>query len=265
MTTVLFPTDFSKNAEGVIEFVLGQFKEDEIKPILYHSIEPPKAHGGAFVSIEKEMTKIALEQMDKAVKNVKKFFKGEVEGLCRAGFMEDNINAAMQANQAKLCVMCSKGESNIAAKVFGSKAELCLKKSQYPIWILPTTYPPSIKNISFAAERGYLNGKMFLEQFLQLFKEDVTLCKIQVITDPKEIEDHYREEEILGKEVKLHQVHSDSVIHGIDQWITDSGNVDTLIINTYHTKWYNFLLNHSTTQKLAASLKVPFLSLPNLK
>lgn len=265
MITILFPTDFSKNAEKVIEFVLGQLKEN-VTPIIYHSIEPPKAHGGAFVSIEKEMTKIALEQMEETVTKVKQFFKGEVKGICRAGFMEDNLNAAMQANHAKLCIMCSKGESDLASKVFGSKAELCLKKTNYPMWILPTDFPKEIKNLTFAAEKGYLQGRLFLEMFTQMFNHEIVLNKLQIITKNTIVEENYRMEEMHGKDVELKQVEAESVMSGIDSWMNDnSGEIDTLILNTYHTKWYDFLLNHSTTQKLAAALKVPFLSLPDLK
>lgn len=266
MQTILFPTDFSKNASKIIKYVLEHFDSAKIKAVIYHSIEPPRASGGAFVSIERQMTEIALEQMEKCIQEVKTYFTGELDGICRAGFMDDNINAAMKAQGAKLCVMCSKGESDMASKVFGSNAEHCLRKAQYPIWVLPTEVPTRINKFIYAAEDGYLNGKTFLEEFMGIFhKEDIELAKLRVITTPEQANEVIREEQLNGKVIALYTKHSAKAIQGINEWVDEHKEIDTIILNTYHTRWYDGLLNNSTTQKLAASLKIPILSLPNLK
>lgn len=266
MTPILFPTDFSNNASKVIKYVLQHLDSSKVRAVIYHSIEPPRASGGAFVSIERQMTEIALEQMDACIKDVKSYYKGDLEGLCRAGFMDDNINAAMKAQGAKLCVMCSKGESDVESKVFGSNAEHCLRKAQYPIWVLPTELPTRINKLIYATEDGYLNGKVFLEEFIGLFhREDVELAKLRVLTSPEQANETIREESLGGNIVGLYTKHSDKAIKGINEWVEEHKETDIIILNTYHTKWYDALLNNSTTQKLAASLKISILSLPNLK
>lgn len=266
MTTILFPTDFSSNAERTIRYVLDQLNHEKIKAVIYHSIEPPKSAGGSLVNIERQMTEIAVEQMDTSVNNLKKEYSISIEGVCRAGFMDDNLNDAMKANHAKLCIMCSKGESDIASKVFGSNAEHCLKKSMYPIWVLPTELPERMEDFVLATEDGYLHGTVFLELFFGLLKSDgFNLSKLKVVTNAEEANTTYRQEQFMGKEIELNTVHEQKALNGINQWLETHPEVDTLILNSKHKKWYDFLLNNSTTQKLAASLNFPLLSLPNLK
>lgn len=265
MFKILFPTDFSKNAQNTIDHFCSWFNPEKVEIVIFHSIIPPKSVGGAFVSIEREMAKIAQEDMGREMTRLKGKFSHNIEGLCRAGFLQDCLDIAIRKMEADLTIMCSKGESNVESKIFGSNAEHCLRKASYPIFVSPTELPDKLAHLTYATEDGYLNGKSFLTEFFNTLGADkLRLDKLCICSSQEDFDKEYRKEEFMGKELKLYLHQNTSAIAGIEEWI-ELNETDAIILNSHHKKWYDYLLNNSTTKKLAAALKVPILSLPNLK
>jgi len=265
MFKIIFPTDFSQNAKNTLDHFCGWFDPKKVEIVVFHSIVPPKSVGGAFVSIEREMAKIAQEEMDKETARLKGKFEHNIEGLCRAGFLQDCLDIVIRKMEADLTIMCSKGESNVESKIFGSNAEHCLRKANYPIFVSPTSLPEKMEHLTFATEDGYLQGKSFLTRFLNALDADMlVLDKLRIVSQEKEMNQNYRTEVFMNKELKLHLHENKSAIEGIESWI-DINKPDAIILNSHHKSWYDYLLNNSATKKLAATLNVPILSLPNLK
>ncbi len=244
----------------------GWFDPTKVEIVIFHAIIPPKSVGGAFVSIEREMAKIAQEEMNKEIDRLKSKFSHQIEGLCRAGFLQDCLDIAIRKMDADITIMCSKGESDVESKIFGSNAEHCLRRASYPIFVSPTALPDRMEHLIYATEDGYLQGRTFLTAFFEVLgAENLTLDKLRIVSNSADLEKTYRAEEFLGKELKLHLHEDKSAIDGIDYWLELNQQMDAIILNSHHKKWYDYLLNNSTTKKLAAAIKLPILSLPNLK
>ncbi|MDB4347093.1 universal stress protein [Bacteroidia bacterium] len=266
MFKILFPTDFSQNARNTIDHFCGWFDPTKVEIVIFHAIIPPKSVGGAFVSIEREMAKIAQEEMNKEIDRLKSKFSHQIEGLCRAGFLQDCLDIAIRKMDADITIMCSKGESDVESKIFGSNAEHCLRRASYPIFVSPTALPDRMEHLIYATEDGYLQGRTFLTAFFEVLgAENLTLDKLRIVSNSADLEKTYRAEEFLGKELKLHLHEDKSAIDGIEYWLELNQQMDAIILNSHHKKWYDYLLNNSTTKKLAAAIKLPILSLPNLK
>ena len=266
MFKILFPTDFSLNAQKTLDHFCGWFANNkDVEIVIFHAIVPPKSVGGGFVSIATQMAKIAQQEMDAEVKRATGKFDLNIEGLCRAGFLQDCLDIAVKKMDADLTIMCSKGESDIESKVFGSNAEHCLRVANYPILVCPTVLPGKLQKLLYATEDGFLHGKLFLAKFIELFDESqVELQKLCVVKTEEELTKQFDQLEFMGKPVKLNVTFNKSALHGIEEWIEEHP-ADAIVINSKHKKWYDYLLNNSTTKKLAASIKLPILSLPNME
>ena len=82
MFKILFPTDFSLNAQNTLDHFCGWFANNkEVEIVIFHAIVPPKSVGGGFVSIADQMAKIAQQEMARELKRAKAkqiYYKGRV-------------------------------------------------------------------------------------------------------------------------------------------------------------------------------------------
>ena len=133
--------------------------------LLFH----PKVCGGAFVSIEREMAKIAQEEMNKEIDRLKSKFSHQIEGLCRAGFLQDCLDIAIRKMDADITIMCSKGESDVESKYIWIECRaIACGRASYPIFVSPTALPDRMEHLIYATEDGYLQGRTFLTAFFEV-------------------------------------------------------------------------------------------------
>ncbi len=209
MLKILLPTDFSKNAQRTADYFSQWFRPDAVEITLFNAIVPPRSSGGAFINIQSQLSQIAQQEMDKEVKRLSGVTQAKVDGICRIGYLEDTLDVAFKTLKADMAIMCTKGESNLASRLFGSNAEHCLRKLSYPVWVVPTQLPNDISHFVYSAAHQYLEGKSFLERFLSASaSEDLHLEKLCIIQDMDSYnkEDNIdRSEDFMEKKVPLNR------------------------------------------------------------
>jgi nucleotide-binding universal stress UspA family protein len=142
---VLFCTDFSQNADYAFEFAYGTAKRDGAILYILHVIpeNPHRALVEAFVTREE------LERIEKNIKEdldskysehyVKKIENGiEFEIVTKCGREDEEIIKFAKEQNADLIVMGTHGRTGIGHVFFGSVTEKVLRRSPFPVFIIPS-------------------------------------------------------------------------------------------------------------------------------
>ena len=142
--TVLFCTDFSKNADYAFEFAFGIAKRDEGLLYILHVI-PENPHR---TLVDASATGEDLERLEESIKEdldnryrehyAKKIENGiKFEIATKSGGKDEEIIKFAKEHKADLIVMGTHGRTGIGHVLFGSVAERVLRRSRFPVFIIP--------------------------------------------------------------------------------------------------------------------------------
>jgi len=141
---VVFCTDFSENADYAFEFAYGIAKRDEGLVYILHVI-PENPHQ-AFA--ESCVSKETVEKIHKGLKenldnNYKEHYMKRIENrvpfeiITKSGREDDEIIKFARQEKADIIVMGTHGRTGIEHVLFGSVAEKVLRRSPFPVFIIP--------------------------------------------------------------------------------------------------------------------------------
>ncbi|MBW2116070.1 MAG: universal stress protein [Deltaproteobacteria bacterium] len=141
---VLFCTDFSENSDYAFEFAYGVAKRDEGLLYILHVIpkNPQRAYIENAVSEEilKEVQKNLQEDLDnnyqeRYVDKIENGIKYEI--VARSGREDEEIIEFAKKENVDIIVMGTHGRTGIEHVFFGSVAEKVLRRSPFPIFVIP--------------------------------------------------------------------------------------------------------------------------------
>ena len=141
---VLFCTDFSENSDYAFEFASGIAKRDKGLLYILHVIpaNPQIEYIESVVSEEtlKEVQKNIQEDLDNNHKEryLKKVEYGiRYEIITRSGREDEEIIEFAKKENVDIIVMGTHGRTGIEHVFFGSVAEKVLRRSPFPIFVIP--------------------------------------------------------------------------------------------------------------------------------
>ena len=141
---VLFCTDFSENSDYAFDFAYGIAKRDEGLLYVLH-VRPANPHQ-AFVEnavgeeILEEVQKNIQEDLDNNYKEryVKKIENGiRYEVVTKSGREDEEILKFAKDEKVDIIVVGTHGRTGIEHVFFGSVAEKVLRRSPFPIFVIP--------------------------------------------------------------------------------------------------------------------------------
>jgi nucleotide-binding universal stress UspA family protein len=141
---VLFCTDFSENSDYAFEFAFGIAKRDEGLLYILHVI-PANPHQAFAMSM---ITNEQLEQIQKAIEedldnNCQERYVNKIENAIRyevvtkSGREDEEILRFAKDEKVDLIVVGTHGRTGIEHVFFGSVAEKVLRRSPFPLFIIP--------------------------------------------------------------------------------------------------------------------------------
>ena len=141
---VLFCTDFSENSDYAFEFAYGIAKRDEGLLYILHVI-PENPHQAFAMNM---LTNEQLEQIQKAVEedmenNFKERYVKNMENgiryeiVTRSGREDGEIINFAKTERVDIIVMGTHGRTGIEHVFFGSVAAKVLRKSPFPVFVIP--------------------------------------------------------------------------------------------------------------------------------
>jgi len=274
MKTILFPTDFSKNADHASRYagMLAKLYDAKIVILHVHYITMvPKNHTSVEVidaiSVNEKTAIADLEAFrTKFIENSK--LPGErVIPKLEYGFTAETIAATAKALRVDFIVMGTRGASNIFDQWLGTHAQDVIKTAECPVFTIPKNAPIDFpQRILYAAD----------------FKEDETEAtqKLLEITKPlganlKVIHIHEEYEPNVGhiieatikeleikfknEEVSIQQLHRGDIIEGLETYIK-TYQPEVLALAIHEKSFLANLFETSVSRHFIQDAKLPLLT-----
>lgn len=272
MTTILIPTDFSDSAAAAIRYAAALATNTKTgKLVLYNTYAMPPVTNSdiSFSFVEMDgLRRLSEEELQRSKALAVSLCPPDVqvETLSDYGFVEQQINDAVQKEHADLIIMGIEDMSALEEVLAGSSAMHIVHHTHTPVLMVPPNakWQP-IKNIAWACDYKNLNKTTpvwSIKPFLQ-----ATGARLHVVHNDPE---HKQSDEALaasrqqiqewftGVEVTFALSEEKDLKEAINQYVI-ANRIDMLVAISKKHNWLEGLFAPSHTKQLAFSAHVPVL------
>ena len=273
MKSILFPTDFSPNADHALNFAIKLAKRSKAKLLLVHAFHI------TYVTPDMPFQYSSPEQFKQVDKHLKKKLKSLGEAIhkkhgiicttiCREGLADDVILELSRTRKPDLIVMGTKGASGLKAVLIGSNTARVIDKSSYPVLVVPDKSKLTpIKRIVYATDyrRTDISALEYLCAFAGLFKAKISVLHVsdEEVIRPldKELMNDFKNglpRTTPFRKLDFHLVYGKNTDKKIQHFVNQH-QVDLLAMATHHRTIFERLFGISVTKQLAFHTSVPLL------
>ncbi|HET6244406.1 MAG: universal stress protein [Bacteroidetes bacterium] len=185
MKNILFPTDFSSDANNALEYALELAKLNSAKIILLNAYHMPYNRADIMVSVMgilKEDSEAGLKQTLERIKKNPRFADINCETKSRIGDVVSVCAELIKDEDIDLIVMGTKGASGVLETIIGSNTASVVKNVACPVLAVPSnaryTTP---RKIGFAYDlKEIKNAKdlRFLSQLIKIFNAELQIYSV---------------------------------------------------------------------------------------
>lgn len=277
MKTILFPTDFSDNANRALEYAVEIAALTQSKLQLLHVYTPIVSKSNLYSAlITEEVADASQEAYLKLNVMAETITKEYPAILCKTqvkmGEPVEEILLAASEHKADLIIMGTLGANKLSKMIFGSNTALIIEKSECPVLGVPAgcTYRPP-KRILFATNFSFkdLEGVKKLALIAQAFDAEIILGHVDVSIDEENDESGSMEnfmKEVVAvtsyPKISYHIVSDHNVSMGLDK-IIDEASIDMFALSTHKRTWFEKIYNPSLTTKISHYTYIPLLAFHN--
>lgn len=266
MKTILFPTDFSENANHAMQFALQLAKDFDARLHIINTYQIPYATSVPNVyNLLEALKKNSIDDLNKCVNGIKSNPDYNNLNITHDAISGDLINAIaeIESNHSiDLIVLGTKGASGIKEILIGSNAEQVVYHSKSSVLVVPNqTTEFSFNNITLASDLTPVDEKKF-NTFVSLCKKyqaKVTVVSIQPTNkvNKNETTNHHQLNEILsGIEHHFQMINNDDISNSLNSFVEENqSNILALISKKY--SFFENIFHKSITNKLACHTKIP--------
>jgi len=263
MKKVLFPTDFSENAEVAWPFAVSIAQKSQGSIVVFNSYDLPysdRSLSTSLLDVMKENAKSNMEAFSEKVKDENityetKVMLGNPIRLIKERTKKDNID---------LIVMGTKGASGIEELLIGSNAASVIQGVNVPVLIIPPkSTVRDIKTIVLASDLNLHEKAQPLERlkaFADLHQAKVEILHIQGENNPKAGSRDFVDK-ILGDTPHSYIIAKDENVEEAILSHCEAKNADVLCAITKRYNFFESLFHQSLTSKLAYHTSIPMLAL----
>jgi nucleotide-binding universal stress UspA family protein len=272
MNSILFPTDFSQNANNAFLYAKKLAQQKSKKLNLLHIYEVPlMAPANAFITREAtsqlartNMRKVSQEKFDQLIDNHDlKVYPHRC--FLREGNVVDEILKLTKNEEVDLIVMGTKGKTDSREFLMGSVTADIIRKSFCPVLAIPevTIYKP-IQRIVYATDLRYDETQMFrhIVGFAKQYNSTVIFLHINDDGFKEEIHEeslqNFIDNSDYGKLAYM-KIMTKDIASGISDYI-DSNNIDLLAMTTHTKSLYQRLFHRSITKQMVLHTQIPLLA-----
>lgn len=280
MSTIVVPSDFSKNANAALRYAIMLSKQMKSELVIFHCSHI-SAYALSAATTEEQMTRLLKEdEMHKTEKlqdQVSKAYKSMDIKKIPAGIryivelnplmVERTIEIAKE-NDAALIVMGTHGASGITKFFFGSNTSIMISKSPVPVLAIPETYKfTPLQNMVFASDLENISFE--LNQILPFAKSTKSYINILYLNYGIDADDHKikRAEEVIKKtaykKIKLDQqkaILETSLVSQVKKYINNNKPECLVMFTKERSLWDRLFLKGSKTEDMSTALSIPLLS-----
>ena len=274
MKTILFPTDFSKNAAHASRYagMLAKLYDANLVLLHVHHIPmvPQSSHRFEVRNAISLNEKGAKEDLDKFTKQFIHDSNLPAERITQRieyGFASEKIVEIAQNIKADMIVMGTKGASDMMDKWLGTHAQEVMKKAVCPVFTIPKNIPIDYpQRILYAADFKE-DEILATEKLLYMAKPLGASCKVIHIHDYfepnighiveetiKELEERFKNEDIT-----IQQFHRANIIEGLEGYI-NTYKPDVLAMAIHKKSFLDNILDNSITKHFIQEAKLAMLT-----
>jgi nucleotide-binding universal stress UspA family protein len=274
MKTILFPTDFSKNAAHAARYagMLAKLYDANLVFLHVHHIPMVPQSNHSFevrnaIALNEKGAKEDLEVFTKKFIHDSNLPAERVSQRVEYGFPAEKIVDTAKAMEADMIVMGTKGASDMMDKWLGTHAQEVMKTAECPVFIIPKNVPIDYpQRILYAAD---FQGDEILatEKVLYMAKPLGASCKVVHIHDYFEpnighiVEETIKELEAKFKneDITVQQLHRAEIIDGLEGYIK-TYKPDVLAMAIHEKSFLSNIFDTSITRHFIQEAKLPMLT-----
>ena len=278
MKNILFPTDFSPNADNALNYAVEIARKVKGNLVLFHAysvqLVDPNMPAEIYLSAYQEEEKSAKESLEELSKRIIDSNKDEdgkslftTDAIVTQGLVVDEVMSLINDFKIDIVIMGTHGASGITELILGSNTASVIEKAPVPVLAIPhNAVYKNISNIVYAYDdiKSGLPSFQKLLEFAKIYDSTITL--LHIIDSEKNTVDMNKQEfekikQSFGYEkIGLELVKEDKVLEGINDYI-NSNDVDILAMAIKKQTLFDKIFNRSLTKKMAHHTKIPLLAL----
>jgi len=278
MKNILFPTDFSPNADNALNYAVEIARKIKGNLILFHAYSvqliDPNMPAEIYLSAYQEEEKSAKENLETLSKRLIESNKGDdgsslfnIDTIVSQGLVVDEVLALSDEFKIDMIIMGTHGASGITEFILGSNTASVIERASIPVLAIPHNIDYSnINNIVYAYDDIMSGLPKFnrLLDFAKIYDSEITL--LHIIESGKDTTELNKKEfeKIKGAvnygKIRLELVKEENILEGINDYV-NSNNVDILAMTIKKRSLFDKIFSRSLTKKMAYHTKVPLLAL----
>ncbi len=279
MSTILVPTDFSKNATAALRYAIKLCQQMESNLIVFHCSHISAYALSAATSEEAISQLVAddeeqkMEKLQQQVDKAYNHFDLQVPATtrCVVAYHQMVVEKSLEIaadNKVSLIVMGTHGATGITKFFFGSNASIMISKSEIPVLAVPEDYKyETMEDIVFASDlAGFSSELTQLLPFAQATGSTINVLHMDYRNDPTAGKIKTAEEIITKmpyKKIKLHvqpATLETSLVAQVKKYIATHKAQCLVMFSRERTLWDRLFLKGSKTEDMSAALNTPLLS-----
>jgi nucleotide-binding universal stress UspA family protein len=267
---ILFPTDFSPMSKHAFLYALKLAKKfnAKLKVInIYRAdfgVPVPETVAYQMLEARKEEAQKELSLFVKLDSN-SPYADVPLEYCVDMGFASDVIidYSKNKEEEIDMIVMGTKGEHNLADKIFGSVTSNVIRDAKCPVLAIPEgTHDIEIRDIAYATDlkSDTVESLKEVAEIAAFF--GANLHCICIDTEGNDFTPELRKfNDLISKldlDMKIAELSSDTIAHGLDQYVHENG-IDMVLMLRSHRNFFERIFLRSITTQVALHSTAPLL------
>ncbi len=274
MKKILFPTDFSENAQNAYVYALHLAKKLHASITTVHSYLPVHVPAEVMHHTVTDLTELhELSEMDNYQQAAQKMHQSavkehleniEVNHQMEQGSMVDVVLQAVVSESPDLIIMGTKGASGLFGKIIGSNTAAIIGSAPVPVLAIPENaqYHP-IQKMVLATNFEELQESAIAKaiEYARVLDAELHCVHVNVAHNPFLSERMSKLCSTFMNTPKLsfEVIDASDILIGIDRYIQEKG-MDMLVMQTHRRTFFQKIFNTSYTRQMAFHVNIPLLA-----
>lgn len=267
MKNILFPTDFSKNANHALNYALTIAKDFGATLYIINTYQLP--YSQAVPTTQKLLTALkesAITELQDCIKQIKAQEEFKNINITYQAYEGNLINVITDLEAEinfDLIVLGTKGASGIKEILIGSNAEQVVYHAKTSVYVIPENAPVfSFNQIALASDFMPINDYSIFNTLLFMCKKYHSAIQLVSVSikDDNNINSHSELEKInsffTGLTISSKKINNSDVLIGLDSYVTQYKPSTLVVISRKHT-FFETLFAKTITDKLTCRSKIP--------
>jgi nucleotide-binding universal stress UspA family protein len=272
MRHILFPTDFSENAENAIYYGLSMYSDEPCKFTIFNTYPIPYANPDVPIPINDIASEGADKYFKLLIKNINKEFPNntfKIQTEFNIGELVPTIRSLIKRKKINQIIMGTQGATGLTEALIGSSTASVIKHVKFPVIAIPEKSNFQVpKKIVLAVDGETKLTKRVLNPLLEIVKKYNSEVLILHVVKDNENEIFLNKKKLnqLLKDIEhsYHFIYDKNIPQGIEDFIEEQ-NASMIAMVTHKINFFERIFHRSITKKVTFHTEIPLLAMHDKK